>query len=146
MLSMSIPRPWRSVLVLGTAVLAVGCAAFDDRLIVRRLKGVVRIQGEREGRMVTVQREPIPLSDCRVIDVEGTDAGGEEIWRVTTIESSAAAANLRYGQTPAGYAQVTPLTGRPPPLRPGGRYRVECLGPRWLSTSFTVPEDSSSSD
>jgi hypothetical protein len=135
-------QPTARRLATAIAALAIaGCAAFEERLIVRRTGETVTIEGEREGRLITVQREPVRLSDCRVVETTGVNgARAEEVWRVTTISADASVAEIRYGETPGGYAQVTPPIGRPPELRPGERYRVECLGPRWLFSSFRAPE------
>ena len=133
----------RIALITALAVAAgwLGCAAYEDRIVVRRTRGKVWIEGRREGRLVTKQVDPLTFSDCRVTDVDGEDeGGGEEIWRITTIDGSAAQSELRYGETPAGYAQVTPQADRPPPLRAGGSYRVDCLGRRWMSEEFRVPD------
>lgn len=133
------PGPWGIAIAVAALAIA-GCAAFEERLIVRRSGGSVTIEGEREGRLITVRREPVRLSDCRVVEAAGVNgARGEEVWRVTTISADASVAEIRYGETPGGYAQVTPPIGRPPELRPGESYRVECLGPRWLSSSFRAP-------
>ena len=131
----------RTAIVSSLLLVMVGCAAYDDRIIVHRTKGTVWIEGSRVGRLVTEQKIDLPFTDCRVLDVGGEEGGtGSEVWRVTTIDPGAALAKIDYGKTPAGYAQVTPPAGRPPALRPGAEYRVECLGRRWISNTFTVPE------
>ena len=129
-------------ITIASSILLVmaGCAAYDDRLIVHRTKGKVWIEGSRVGRLVTEQTMDMPFTDCRVFDLSGEDGDGSEIWRVTTIEPGAELAKLDYGKTPAGFAQVTPQLGRPPALRAGGEYRVECLARRWITQTFTVPD------
>src|SRR5262245_51514122 len=131
----------RSLAIL-VLILAGGCAGYEEDLIVHRTGGRVWLDGRSIGRLVTEQRRELTFSACRVFDVHGEEegGGGEEIWRVTTILPDAALSKLDYGKTPAGFAQVTPQTGRAPALRPGGEYRAECLGRRWMAVPFTVPE------
>ena len=131
----------RLAITLIVVSLASGCAGYEDQLIVHRTRGKVWLEGKRVGRLVTEQVEPLTFTDCRVIDVEGEDGeGGDEVWRITTIDPGAALAKLDYGRTPAGWAQVTPQASAAPSLRAGGDYRAECLGRRWMSIPFSVPK------
>lgn len=115
------------------ALVLSACTPPPIYLFVEPSGPVPRVELRQPVGVVSRREVPLPIVDCGFFELKPTSrseplAFPVEIWRVMSLSPDGGVLELRYGVTPDGFTQVTPVEGRPPPLETGRRYSVECSG------------------
>ena|ERR1700686_14037 len=67
------------------------------------------------------------LPRCETVrSLQVTDSGGRVLWRIEAVKPRDIC-EIRYGQTPAQFAQITPSVGLPRGFASNERLTVECI-------------------